>query len=82
MIKPFGNQILIKPSENKGVLGDKSLCKYGEVIDVGDEVKNVKVGQTIGFIEWGMNKLIMGNDEYYFIQEENRFILGYVGMPE
>ena len=46
MIKPFGNQILVEPVEQKQVLvsQQKSLCEYGKVLAVGSDVKHVKVG--------------------------------------
>lgn len=81
-IKPFGVNILIKPIEKEQILvGDrKSLCEYGTVIAVGDDVKNVKVGMVIGYTVWGVNHLEIDNERHYFIPEDGRFILGELEM--
>lgn len=81
-IKPFFDQILVKPYESKQVIGSSSLCKYGEVIAIGDGVTEVKVGEHIGFIEWGMNKLEINNETFYFVRQDPRWILGTIFMPE
>lgn len=81
-IKPFGNNLLIKPIEKKQVLvGDrKTLCEYGTVIAVGDKVEHIKVGMTIGYTVFGVNHLEIDNERYYFIPEDDRFILGQLDM--
>ena len=83
-IKPFGNQILVKPVEKKQILvSDKaSLCEYGEVIAIGEDVKKIKVGDMIGYTVWGINRLEINDNKHYFIPEDSRFILGTIGMPE
>jgi len=79
-IKPFGDQILIEPITKKQTLisDQKSLCEYGEVIAIGDEVKKIKVGQKIGFLIWGLNSLELNGKKYYFCQETPEFILGVI----
>lgn len=80
MIRPFGNQILIQPVEKKQVLisDQGSLCEYGKVLAVGDEVKKVKVGDTLGFLVWGVNSLEIDGVKSYFINETADFILGFI----
>lgn len=80
MIKPFGTNILVKPVEKKTVLlqDTGSLCEYGEVLAVGDEVKKIKVGQSIGFLIWGVNSLEIDGVKSYFINESSDFILGFI----
>lgn len=75
---PLFNNILIKPSEVKSVLvsSEGSLCEYGEVVAVGEEVKTVKAGDIIGFTIWGIKKLEKDNQKYYIVPEDGRFILG------
>lgn len=73
-IKPFGKYIYVKPIQEKGVL-DQKLCEYGEIIDVGSEVKLLKKGQTIGFLAWGVKHLEMNDEKYYFVPEDGDFIL-------
>lgn len=79
-IIPFGTNILVKPTEKKAVLvsDQGSLCEYGEVLSIGEDVKNVKVGQTIGFLVWGVNHLEIEGQKHYFINETSDFILGFI----
>lgn len=81
-IKPFGNNILVEPVEKKQVLvSDQSpLCEYGKVISIGSDVEHIKVGDTIGFTVWGINKLEINDKKYYFIAEDARFLLGTITM--
>lgn len=81
-IKPFGNNILVKPTEKKQVLvSDRaSLCEYGEVIAVGDDVTKIKVGETIGYTVFGVNSLEINDTKHYFIPETAEFILGTIEM--
>lgn len=77
-ITPFGTQILVQPIEKKQILvsDQGSLCEYGTVIAVGSKVEEIKVGDTIGFTVWGMNHLEINGQKYYFIKEDDDFLLG------
>ena len=79
-IKPFGKNLLIKPHEKKQILvADKgSLCEYGEVIAVGDDVTTIKVGDVIGFIVFGLQHLDIDDTRHYFVPENTDFILGTI----
>ncbi len=79
-IKPFGFNILVKPTEKKqtSYADQKSLCEYGEVIAVGDEVTRIKVGDTIGYTVFGVNHLQVEDQKYYFIPETSEFVLGTI----
>lgn len=79
-IKPFGRQILVKPVEQENAIRADSgvYCEYGKVIAVGDDVKHVKVGDTIGYTPWGMNHLEIDGVRHYFIIEAVDFILGTI----
>jgi len=79
-IKPFGNRILIKPVEKKQILvsDDGTLNEYGEVIAVGDDVKVIKVGNKVGFSVFGVEKLIIEEEKFYFLQESPEFLLGTI----
>ena len=81
-ITPFGNQILVKPVEKKQILvsEQRSLCEYGTAVAVGDEVKKIKVGDTIGYVIWGINSLDIDGTKHYFIPEDPRFILGTIAL--
>lgn len=77
-MRPFGKNILFRPTSKEKVIGDTSrFFLFGEVLAVGDDVKNIKVGQTIFYTQWGLNKVQTEDDsEYFFIQEDQDFILG------
>lgn len=81
-IKPFGNNMLIAPREASTILKgyEGTLCEYGEVIAIGDDVQIIKVGDIIGFTKWGIKELIINEEKYKFIPEDARFILGTVTM--
>lgn len=73
-IKPFSKQILIKPIKKGGVLGEV-MCEYGEVVEVGDGVSKVKVGQVLGYERYGLKELSVEGDELVFISEDSDFLL-------
>jgi len=79
-IKPFGDRILVKPIERKTVLvsDDGNLNEYGEVVAIGEDVKRIKVGDKIGFSVFGIEKLVIEDEKFYFIQESPEFLLGVI----
>jgi hypothetical protein len=86
MIRPFGNNILIQPAAKSQVLvsDQGTLCEYGKVVAIGNDVIHVKVGDSIGFLVWGINKLDVNDEIFYFINESSDFILGFIEdeLPE
>lgn len=80
MIKPFGKQILVQPviKSQIAVSDNVSLCEYGKVIDIGDDVQKIKVGDEIGFTVWGLNHIEINGIKYYFVLEDTNFILGTI----
>lgn len=79
-IKPLFSQILIKPIEHKSILlsDQRTLLEYGEVLDVGDDCRKVKVGDKIAFTIWGLNSIEIDGEKYYFVLESPDFLLGIV----
>jgi len=79
-IQPYKTQILIKPSEKKQVLvsDNKSFCEYGEVVAVGSQVADIKIGDKIGYVIWGLNHLEIDGERHYFVPDDPRFILGII----
>ncbi len=79
-IKPFGNRILVKPVERAQVLvGDEgTLNEYGEVVAIGKDVKEINVGDKVGFSVFGVEKLIIDDSKYYFLQEDPEFLLATI----
>lgn len=78
--KPFGNYILIKPVQRKQVLVSDSgmFCEYGEVLAIGEDCKKVNIGDILGFLVWGVQKLEVEGETHYFIPEDGNFILGWL----
>ena len=79
-IQPFRRWLLIKPVEKKQVLvsDDGTLNEQGEVIGVGNQVKEIKVGDKVGFSVFGVEKLIIDGQKHYFIKEDDEFLLGVI----
>ena len=82
-IQPFGERLVIKviaPEEQMGalvVITDKSKSNRGEVIAIGDEVKNsVKVGDTVLFSLGTGVSYISGNEDYKIINVKD--VLGKI----
>lgn len=80
IIKPFGNRILVKPVEKQQVLvgDDGILNEYGEVIAIGDLVQKIQIGQKVGFSVFGVEKLVIDEQKFYFIQENDEFLLAII----
>lgn len=79
-IQPFGRNILVKPAEKKQILvSDRgTLCEYGEVIAIGEDVDAVKIGDTIGYTVFGINKLEINDEVHYFVPQTDEFLLGKI----
>jgi co-chaperonin GroES (HSP10) len=77
-ITPFGNNILVLPTEVKTIVSVKntSKCDYGKVIAIGKDVKEIKVGDVIGFVNHGLLALEVEKTKLYFVTEDANFILG------
>lgn len=58
MIKPFGDNILVQPIEKKTMIISSvpPLTTWGKVLEIGKDVKKVKVGDIIWFVRWGLNE--------------------------
>lgn len=78
--RAFGNNILIRPmiKTQIAVSDSPSLCEYGEVMAVGDEVKKIVVGDKISFTVWGLNSVDFEGTRYYLVPEDPKFILSYI----
>lgn len=77
-ITPFGRNILVLPTEKKTYASSKitSKCDYGTVISIGKEVKEIKVGDIVGFVNHGLLSLEVDKTKLFFIPETDDFILG------
>jgi len=58
------------------VLSETTIEQIGDVIDVGSDVKTIKVGDKVVFTPWGIDPFKTPEGElYYFIPESYEFIL-------
>lgn len=80
MIKPFGRNILVIPVKKEQILVSDSdpINTYGEVVAVGNEVKEIKVSDVIGFTKWGVRELEIDGTKHFFVPEDSEFILGNI----
>lgn len=78
MIEAYKTNIRFRPKEKKKVIGNTATkFLYGEVLAVGSEVKEIKVGDTIYYTQWGTWKVEKedGTEDWY-IADDPYFILG------
>lgn len=83
-IQPFGTNILVQPTVKSEILVSDSgtLCEYGKVVSIGNEVTKVKVGDELGFLVWGIQKLEVEGQTFYFVPENSDFLLGFIERDE
>lgn len=79
-IKPFGRFIQVKPFKDPSqILGTQELSEYGEVIAIGSDVKRICIGDIVGFSVFGVEKLVINDEEkYYFIKDDDEFLLCHI----
>ena len=79
-ILPYGRRILVKPVERKQILvsDDGTLNEYGVIVEVGGAVKHFKKGDKIGFSVFGIEKLVIDEEKYYFLLEDDEFLLAKI----
>lgn len=81
-VTPLGDRVLVDPItvDEKSPAGiiipdtaSREKPKQGRVVAVGelDEVKNVKVGDTVLFSDFGYDEIKVEGKEYYIIQSKN-----------
>ena len=77
IIKPFKTYILVDIIEHKQTLvsDTKPLCEYGTVVAIGNEVKEIKVGDVVAFMKWGLNEIDIEGKRCSFISETSDFLL-------
>lgn len=78
-LHPLADRIVGRPVEAEAktasgiLLPDqaKEKTQVAEVVAVGKDVKEVKVGDRIVHSEYGPNRFRQGNDEYLIVKEED-----------
>lgn len=81
-IKPLGDRVLVEPL-SRDELGDKTDSgiiipetakerpEQGKIVNVGNKIKNIKVGQKVIFSKYGPTEIKVGEKEYLIIKEED-----------
>ena len=69
-----------EPKEEEKVLisDNKSLCLYGEVMAIGKDVNEIKIGDKIIYEIWGLKSPEIDGKNYHFIREDSPFLLGTI----
>jgi len=81
-ITPLGDRVLVDPihADEKTTSGiiipdtaNKEKPKQGKVVAIGEleDVKNVKIGDTVLFSDYGYDEVQYDGKEYYIIQSKN-----------
>lgn len=80
--KAFGKNVMVRPSKKDVVLSSNANAPkywlYGEVISVGSEVKDVHVGDIVGYDKFGIKDIDKDGEKYFFLKEDSDFILGII----
>lgn len=76
----YKTNIKILPASKNKIIGDTSkFFLFGTVLEVGSEVKEIQVGDTLKYTQWGTNKVINGDGtEDFYIQDNPDFILDVI----
>jgi chaperonin GroES len=79
-IQPLFDKVLIKPQkvEEKTAGGiyipdtaKQDKPQIGEVIAIGKDVKDVKIGQNIVFAKYGPTEITLESEDYLIVKEED-----------
>lgn len=80
--EPYKTNILIKPAKKDLVLSSNTNAPkywlYGEVIGVGSEVKDIHVGDIVGYDKFGIKDVDKDGEKTFFIEDNSQFILGII----
>jgi len=78
-IQPILNNIYFRPEkENMPLMQIDAFLEMGEVIAVGEDVKHAKPGNKIFVKGWGVDVIEIGEEKYYFTQENSEFVKAIV----
>lgn len=81
-LKPYFNLMVVECVEKREeyVTDEQKFNLYGLVTSVGKDVQEVKVGDYIGFSQWGLTHLDINGKRHFFVPETKG--IGLVGIPE
>lgn len=81
-IKPLGDRVLVEPLSREELVDKtdsgiiipetaKERPEQGKIVNVGDKIKDIKVGQKVIFSKYGPTEIKVGEKEYLIIKEED-----------
>ncbi len=78
----YKTNIMVKPAKKDVVLSDNANAPkywlYGEVVSVGSEVKDIHVGDLVGYDKFGIKDVDKDGEKTFFICDDPAFILGVI----
>jgi len=72
---PFGNNLRVLPDKKDQILKTDTFCEHGKVVEVGEQVKEIKVGDEISFWLFGVKAVEHDGETHHIIPVEDKFIL-------
>ena len=74
---PFGNNIRVEPRKKDYIAGniEGTFLDIGEVIAVGKDVKEIKVGDQVSYWLFGIKSVDHDGVMHHIIPEDSRFVL-------
>lgn len=73
MVRPQKKDVVLSSNVNA-----PKYWLYGEVIGVGCEVKDIHVGDTVGYDKFGIKDIDKDGEKFFFIEDNPAFILGVI----
>jgi len=78
----YKTNIMVLPAKKDVVLSSNANAPkywlYGTVISVGSEVKDIHVGDIVGYDKFGIKDVDKDNEKVFFIKDDPDFILGII----
>lgn len=72
-VKPYSDFLSIRPLEKKSIIAQSQarIQEVGEVIEIGPEVKNTKVGDYVAFEKWDKPEFTYEDTTFHLIREKD-----------
>ena len=88
MFTPLFERVLIQRSEISGTTAsglivpgqEKDKAQEGTILNVGDDVTKVKVGDVVAFEKFSGTEMMLGGKEYIVMDEKK--VLGFISRVE
>lgn len=78
----YKTNVTVRPAKKDVVLSSSTNAPkywlYGEVISVGSEVKDIHIGDLVGYDKFGIKDVDKDGEKTFFIADDPAFILGII----